>query len=255
MLLGSARPVYDPREPAAGEVDDVVEDEFAEDEELEDDDVEDEGDEAEGDDEGEDEEPAPAPKSRGANRIATLAAERQAERERADRLERELAAERAQRTQAATTQADQAEAARVANMSAEERLEYLIQKQGQTTAAKLQQIEFNAWDANDKLAFATKAASNPALRGLEAEVEAAVAQMRAQGSNAPRETVAAYILGQKALGKMTKSGNAGAKKSAAARDRQTGKPTSGRGDVAADRTRGDKNDVASLEKRLAGVRI
>lgn len=255
MLLGSASRMtrLPENDEGAEDQDDHVEDDAAEDEDQDDeqeDDLPEDGDEPDE----EDEEPVRKP-TRGENRVAAATRTAAEAKARVETLERELAAERSQRNQGNAAETERQERERLANMSAEDRLEYLINKQGRATEAQLAQIKFDNWDAADKLAFATKAASTPALRGLDAEVEAAVAQMRANGTNAPRETVAAYILGNKALAKMTKSTNAGAKKSAAGKERQGARPASGRGDVPADRSRGDKNSLSDLEKRLTGVKI
>lgn len=254
MLTGS-RPVYAPETDEGAEVDDDhVEDDAPEDDEIEDEDDTEVDEDADEDAEPDEDEPVRKP-TRGENRVAAATRTAAEAKARAETLERELAQERASKNQTSQADAARQRTELLANMSAEERLEYLIKEQGQTTAQRLAQIEFASWDANDKAAFAGKVASTPALKGLEAEVERVLGELRGIGQNNTRENIAAYVLGQKALAKMTRSNNAGAKKSAASKERQNGRPANGRGDVAADRSRGDQNSLSALEKRLMGRKI
>lgn len=249
MLMGSALRAYAPENDEGSEVDDL-EDEIIEDEgedpedEIEDDEPVDEGDV-------EDEPAEPPKKIREAGRLATLAAERATERARADRLERELEQERAARNNTSAADAKRQRDEYVATLTGDQRTEFLLREQHQSTERQLQQIRFESYDASDRAAFESLAAQKPAIRAIATKVEEELGRIRAGGGNVSREVVAKYVLGDMAMAKATRANNAGAKRAQAGRERQVVRPSNGRGDVTPDRSR----KGSKLEDRLRDVKL
>lgn len=209
-----------------------------------------------GDDDGQEDGQAEVsrPASRGGNRIATLAAERAAEKARADALERELAQIRQGQTQQQQHQAAEEERQRLALMDPEERAEYRIRQSEQRTQQVLNEIRFQAADSADKTAFEGLCARNPSAAALKDEVEQALQTMRASGTTAPRETVLKYLLGEKALSKAPRASAAAARKSAANRERQQARAVNGRGDVPANGGRRG-SEAEQRRRRLENMEI
>lgn len=216
---------------------------------LDDDDV--------GDDDRQEDGPAQvAPASRGANRIATLAAERAAATTRAEAAERELAAIRQERQNNQQRETAEQEAQRLAMMDPEERTEYRLNQIEARNQQALSEIRFQSADTNDKTAFEAICARNPAVAAMKDEVEEALKAMRAQGTTAPRETVAAYLIGQKAIAKQPRAKAAGARTAAAGRERQQARPTGGgRGDVPANGQRRGGSEAEQRRRRLENLEI
>lgn len=251
MLMGS-RPVFAPEDDGAefdADADDLETPEAAdaEDDEPLDEDAEPDADEpTDPDDEAVEAQSGERP-TRGANRIQTLAAERAAEKVRADRLEAELAALRNERQQQSQREAQQAEQERLANMEPAERVEHVVNQ-------RLARIEFQSWDSNDRVAFEAKAAGNPALSRIKDEVEETFRSQVASGKPIDRQTIAAFLIGQKALAAAPRARAAGARSAAAGKERNAARPASGRGDVA--RSPGRSTDtVAARRARLEGLDI
>lgn len=145
------------------------------------------------------------------------------------RLQRELAEERANKQRQEQQSASERERAYLDSLDPFERIEYRQQQQD----ARFAQLERNAADAADKAAFAAKCAANSRLARVAAEVEETLAASRANGVTVPRDTVAAYILGQKVLNGAPAARAKQAKAAAANMDRQRAKPVSGGSDVSA----------------------
>lgn len=193
---------------------------------------------------------AARPRSRAKARVEAALREAKAAREDA-RLAREEAA--AARTSGHTADETRREAELLANMDPFERREYEANKRFQSMEQNLARIEFRSVDANDKADFAAKAARTPALAAIADDVEKALGELRAKGQTAPRETIATYLLGQRALqraaGARTRASKAGAERIA----RQTARPTGARSDVRAEAPRGDNRSARA--KRLEGLTI
>lgn len=221
------------------------------------DDLDDDADEGEGDEGGDegDDPPARQP-SRGQNRVATLAAREKAEKLRADAAEAELTRLRAAAAgpQETPQQAAARREAHLATLTEAGRLEYLINENRQQTNQQIQAIQFASFDASDKATFQGLCARNPAVAALEADVEKTLIEMRAGGTNAPRETVVKYLLGERALAKTGRARTAGRKREAEGRDQQRARPANGRGDVAPSDRRGG-SEAAQRRKRLENVNI
>lgn len=217
-----------------------------------DDDADGEGDE--GGDEGDDP-PARQP-SRGDKRVATVLARERAEKTRADAAEAELTRLRAAAAgpQETPQQAAARRDAHLATLTEAGRLEFLQREGEHRLTQRLNQIEFASFDATDKATFQGLCARNPAVAALEADVEKTLIDMRAGGTNAPRETVVKYLLGERALAKTGRAKAAGRKREAEGRDLQRARPPNGRGDVAPSDRRGG-NEAAQRRKRLEGMNI
>lgn len=267
LMSGASRAVFSPGTDEGSDDDalpDVAED--ALDDALDDD--EDDGDEAGGAvDKGESDDDEPEGQSagdqdrqvdqptRGGNRIAALAERTRLAEERAAAVERELAGLRQREQQQSQHQTQQQREARLAEMSESERLEFLLAESNQRTQLQLNEIRFNSWDQSDKAEFQALRATKPALASVtDAEIEQALATMRANGTNAPRSSVATFLIGQKAIDRVPKAKAAGQRAAAAGRERQTVRPTSGRGDVTAGSGR-RVSEAAARRARLEDVEI
>lgn len=253
MLMGSAQRCFDPRDPVADEnVEDL--------EDLEDLELEDEGEEPEDEIEGDepvdeadpDEEPEPQRQpTRGENRVAAATRAAKEARDDAAAVRRELEQERAARNNTSAADAKRQRDEYVATLTGDQRTEFLLREQHQSTERQLQQIRFESYDASDRAAFESLAAQKPAIRAIAAKVEEELGRIRAGGGNVSREVVAKYVLGDMAMAKATRANNAGAKRAQAGRERQAVRPSNGRGDVAADRSR----KGSKLEDRLRDVKL
>ena len=190
------------------------------------------------------------PRSRAQTRVETALREAREARERAERLERQL-----NELSTGNRSAEEArqEAERVAAMDPYERSQYEANRRFQNVEQTLAQIRFESADANDKAEFAAKAARTPALAAITDEVEKALRELRAKGQTAPRETIATFLIGQRALtrasGARTRAAKAGAERIA----RNTARPTGARSDVRAEGPRGDTRQARS--KRLENLSI
>lgn len=254
MLMASAMRLLSPEDDQGyEEPDDAPElgDEFEEDEvDLEDD--PEGGDPPEGAEQ-EDEAPQRRP-SRGEQRFQTLSQQVREANERAERAER--AANELQSRQSSTSNADaqRIRAERLANMSEGERLEFMFQEGQQQTQQQIRTLEFNNWESGDKADFRAMCGGNPAVAKLADKVEAELVKMRAAGQNAPRETIAKYLLGEAALARAPRAAAKGARTAAAGRERQQGRPGASRSDVAATGNR-KGGEAAQRRARLENVEI
>lgn len=262
-LLGSTA-LYDPRDPQGDEgndQDDGADGGFDEDDEGgeadEDDDLDEPDDQDDEPDDGDDADPPQQRQaSRKDRRIATFETRAKEATERAERLERELAQARqgpAQPQQ--TTEQIRAERdRRLAAMTPEQRLEFQIQETRQETQAQINEIRFASWDTGDKASFDAQCAANPALKAVSKEVEQRLAELRKGGQNASRDTVAKFLIGEKALAKAGRSKTQGQRREQEGRQRQEARPMNGRGDVARDGQR-RMSEQAARRKRLEGMNI
>lgn len=205
------------------------------------------------DDEEQEPEPEPAP-ARGKGRdenMAALRARERAEKERADRLERELAEARQQRQQPRNDGAEQAaEAARVAAMSPEERILYGVNKAIENHDRRQQIRDFQFADANDQRDFRSLIDSRPALKKYEKEVEAVLQTVRQNGQNVSRQVILSKLIGDRVL---ANQGNTKQRKAAASNvQRNTVQPARNKSDLNGTRT---LNERQAREKRLEGMKL
>jgi hypothetical protein len=203
LMLRSSTATWAPEtDEGAADLDDNIDNDEGDEDDQGDEDDDPDPDDQDDEPDGEEDPPARQP-TRGQNRIATLSASAKAEKERADRLEAELAeARRRPTTPTETPQQYQARrTAHLATLTEAGRLEFLQQESEQRVTSRLAQIEFNSYDANDKASFQGLCARNPVVAAMEDEVEKTLKEYRANGQNATREAVVKYLLGEKALAK------------------------------------------------------
>lgn len=253
MLMGS-RPVYAPNTDEGSEIDDADADDLETGAGAEDDPEPDE-DEPDADEPQDDEpdaesdelEPDPAPQARGRGASETIRELRRRSQE-AERRAQELEARIAERERAQSAdQVRQREEERLAMMSPEERLEYRVNQ-------RLAQIEINSWDARDQVAFEALANGNQAVASLRDEVEATFRQRLQAGQPVDRKTIAAFLIGQKALSAQPRAARKGAKATEVGRAKNTTRATSGRGDVPRSETR-STNEAEARRRRLENTPI
>jgi hypothetical protein len=242
-------------DPEEGEDFDDIQD-FDETEDQDDD--QSQADQDDGDDQGQqaddqdgDEEPPRRP-SRAQARIEEL-----------DRRSREferIAQEAAQRAEAAErrlnemlngnsrAEAERRERERLANMDPEERAAYQARQSEERTTREIATLRHQIADSTDRSEFAAACATNPALAKVKDQVEAELRKLRAAGTDVPRHTLAAYLIGQQVLEKAPKARARAEKRAAANLDRERARPTGGASDAPA---RGRVNDdKAARDKRL-----
>lgn len=107
-------------------------------------------------------------------------------------------------------------------------------------------------DSTDRAEFAQACATNPALAKVKDKVEEELRKLRGQNITMPRETLAAYLIGQELLKKAPKARERAAKRAAANLDRERARPTGG----ASDAPRGGRDDEkAAREKRLENLKF
>ncbi len=224
------------------------EDEHEEDLELSDAEDQDAGD-ADGEfDEGEEQQDQPqlrqprrnAPNDR-IRHFRQLAQQEAAER---NKVERELAALRAERQAAQALRDAQTEEDRLALMTAEERFEYKLNKATEENKRVLAQQQFQNMDQMDRLEFRNKLPQRYAR--FADEVETTLQKIRSENKiNVPRETVLKLVLGEKLLEQASKQAPKGRETS-----RRQPPPAQSRGDM-----NGDRRPRQSLEKRLENVAL
>lgn len=116
----------------------------------------------------------------------------------------------------------------------------------QVQGLQVQQQEFA-----DRTAFQAQCASNPLYAKYAPKVEGKLAELRAQGTNAPRDAILRWLIGDAALTRMgSKEGKREVAQAQQRVKRATVKPPSGGSDEAATRRREE-----SLERRLENLNI
>ena len=190
------------------------------------------------------------PVSRAQARIETALREAKAAKEEAELARREAADLRASRDRE-TAEARERQA--LENMDPYERQQYEAKRDRDNLDGKIARLEFTMADAADRTDFASKASRIPALALVADDVEAALAAMRQQGTTAPRETIAKYLLGERALARGAGSKTRAAKAGATRIERAASRPTGARSDVRAESPRGDTR--AARLARLTDVNI
>jgi hypothetical protein len=200
-----------------------------------------------------DEPPIQRQPSRAQRRIEAQQREVQAERERADRLERELAEARRVREHQSSEAARRAEEERLAVMSPEERLEYRVEQAERRAEARFQHLQFQQQDVADKATFQAACRDNPAFDTVKTEVEAELEKMRKAGTTAPRETIALYLIGKRAVERAGRVKGQAGRRAAEARSRETARPGGARSDVRPQQPKGDSAEAR--RKRLENMEL
>ena len=190
------------------------------------------------------------PVSRAQARVEAALAEAKAAREEAAAARREIEASRTSQTSA-----QDAERERIAleNMDPYDRANYLNERNNRQTQARIDQLTFQMADSADRTEFSSKAARIPALAAVADEVEQALTAMRAGGTTAPRETIAKYLLGERALARGAGAKTRATKAGTARIERAAARPSGARSDVRADGPRGDT--AAARRARLSDMSI
>lgn len=190
--------------------------------------------------------------TRAERRVEAALREAKEAKAEAQRIREELAAARQAPAVPQETPAQRAE--RLSMMDPDDRVNYLLTEQGQRFEARLAQAEFRAEDRADKAAFDAACASDPRRAKFQQDVEDALAQMRRTGTNAPRDTVLRYIIGDRALANANKATGRARNAAATNRAAQTARPASARGDVPATRS-GASSEQEARRKRLENLEI
>jgi hypothetical protein len=179
--------------------------------------------------------------SRAQRRVETALREAREAKEEIARLR----AEAQQRpTQPAETAAQRAE--RLAMMDPDQRVDYLLNEQRQQFGNELAQIRFQTADSADRTAFDGLCARNPVASKLRDNVESYLADMRRNGTNAPRETVLKYVIGDRALANAGRATGKARRTAEDNRSRQAARPSSPRND-----TRGESSRSGSEREARA----
>lgn len=207
---------------------------------------------AEGDGEQGELEDEPKPKTRREARIARLAEDRVRERERADRLEREINTLRAETAAHRGQETEAQEQARLALMSPEERMDYKLAKADRLARMREQRAATATAEMLDQSRFEAKAAVSPLYARMQEEVEAEFQRLKAAGQYADREVIMKYKLGERVVNNAAKKGPKAAAAGKARIDRERVPPSNGRGSVAQGRTK-QVDDREARRKRLENV--
>jgi hypothetical protein len=189
------------------------------------------------------------PQNRGQNRVQRLANERKAaieearaERERATKLEDELAEHRIRERYAAEQRQQREEA----ELDPEERRIRGMERE-------IAESRFRSNDNSDRQMFRDMVANSPALKGMEKDVETELARARSKGINPTREATLQFLLGQRAMERLKTAPKA--KKQAQQRvDAARGAPLNARSN-AAPASRRDTGGKSDAERRLTGIKL
>jgi len=207
----------------------------------------------EGDEPSEEDEPPARRPSRGENRVSVATRTAAEAKREAEALRAELAALKAERNTPPRETPEQVRA-RLEQMDPYDRLQYERQQDRQEFQQSLQRIEFNSQETADKAAYESLCARNPVAAKLKQDVEDRLADMRRNGTTAPRETVLRWVIGDRALANAGRASGRAQRTAATNRDRQQARPGNGRADVAPSNDRG-ANSKAVRDKRLANYQL
>lgn len=172
-----------------------------------------------------------------------------------EELERQLEENRRtapQQTHQQRQESPEEEAAKIALMTPEERMQYTLDKGLKNVERIAQQAAFNAAEAADKSAYIALASTDKLARKFAPEVEKVFNERKAKGQYVDRVTILNYLIGVKAR-EAASSGKPRQQRRAAEREinRQRLDTSGGRSDISSERKRGGK----TLEQRLEGVKI
>ena len=142
-------------------------------------------------------------------------------------------------------------AEQIALMTPDELINYRLGESDKRFQQTLGQIQWNTYEASDKVMLNALKATDPLAAKYADEVETRLAQMRQQGQNVDRERLLTYIIGEKA-----RAGRSVAKQRQQAQGqqriaRQTVRPGAARSDTAGNR--GKVSDQEARDKRLENM--
>ena len=148
------------------------------------------------------------------------------------------------------------ERAKLELMSPDDKLDYLLRKQEQGFSGALNQLRFEQADGKDQSRFESLCARTPAFSAIADEVEAELQKMRRGGSTAPRETIATYLIGKKAVERASKGGKAkqAAKGSGRVQSERVAAPAT-RSEAPGGAQRRSGSDAAKRADRLKDIQI
>ncbi len=152
----------------------------------------------------------------------------------------------------AAAAAQAAENERIMNMMPHEQAQYFANRAEQRVQQQIQALARQQQDALDRMHFDTIKATNKVAAKYESQVEKLVAEQAARGVTVPRKAALAYVLGEAVL---ARAPAAAAKQRQGAAERTAGATVrrgSPGGDTAAEPRGNRGNDLAALERRLAG---
>jgi hypothetical protein len=145
-------------------------------------------------------------------------------------------------------------AERLAMMDPDDRVNYLLQEQGQRFNNELAQIRFQSADSADRTAFESLCARNPVASKLAGQVEERLAELRRNGTTAPRDTVLKYLIGERAMANAGRAKGKATRVAATNTARQTSRPASARNDTGGENRRATGEQEAR-RKRLEDIQI
>lgn len=218
----------------------------------------DEGEQQDDEGRGEEQPAAVAAKPRSAATIAVQDAKRRTKEAeaRAEAAERRIADAERERQGQHTVAQQELERQRVSLMAPEEKFEYLLNKQAEQTRTQVGALHFQMQDAADRSRFDSLWVRVPAYAAIQDLVEDALVKARGQGGNPSRETVAKYLIGERAVEAALRGGKTRqAAKGAARVAQQTVKAPGGRSDVQGGERRSGGNDRAARAARLGDMEI
>lgn len=138
---------------------------------------------------------------------------------------------------------------RLANMSEGERIEYRVNQ-------RLNAMQFQTWDTNDRVQFEGLAARNPAVAALKDDVEKMFRERIQANAPVDRATIAKFLIGERALNRAPRAKAAGKRAEQQGRERNQVRAPGGRGgDNAGNRGKGGKSEREARAERLRDVEI
>lgn len=184
-------------------------------------------------------------------RIQGLSREVRAAKEEAEAARREAreARDEAARVRQRDSEAEYRE--RYALMTPEEQRADDRRRDREEMDRRLGGIELRSADREDKAEFRALCAEAPHYQAIRQEVEERLQKIRATGQNIPREALAKFIIGERAVERAGRAGSRQRKQAETRVERQTARPSGARSDVAGARretTRGDTPEAR--RKRL-----
>ena len=190
---------------------------------------------------------------RAKNDFGRLREERREARERADRLERELAEVRRAQLGRGAEEARRAEDERLALMSTEEKLAYYRQQDQRVADQRFSTLQFQLQDERDADRFERLCDRNPAIAAVAEEVDRVLAAERAAGrAGASREIIAKYVIGDRALKNAGRTKGKAVKRAEASKKRETASAGATRSQQTKSDSRGG-SEAEQRRKRLEGI--
>lgn len=198
--------------------------------------------------------PPPREPSRADRRIQALAEERRAEKERADRLERELQEFRQNQQRLQSQQQEKVPTAEEMSMwSDDQKNEYRQQQSEKKFNTQMQQLAYATFESNDRLSFSQICQNNPVAARYRDDVEALVADRRRNGETVPREVALKFIIGDKIMRKGPQSVKKQKQESEERVRKQTTRPSNPSSDRGSQR--GRLTEAQAREKRLENIKF